>query len=626
MTSQPSTTAEVDVTPLPTDPWHRDRVVALEPDGMLARFNAAGVLTPADVHVARRYGALLEEDDESLLLALALTVRAIRHGSVCLRPDTVRDTIVEARVADEGESEATATELKALPWPEPADWLSRLRESPLVGRDASVGPLRIEGEQVYLDRYWREEGQVAADLAARISAAQPDVDEALLASGLDRVFAPASHRDWTEQRQAALVACRQRSTVLTGGPGTGKTTTVAALLALVAEQHQERGGGRLRIGLAAPTARAAARLAEAVAEESARLPEQDRDRLGHLEATTLHRLLGATGRSSSRFRHHRGNRLPHDLIVVDETSMVSLTMMARLLEAVRPGSRLVLVGDRDQLASVEAGAVLADLVDGLDGYRAQHPDAPAEVARLATNRRAHSQTLRDLAVALRDRRADDVVDLLRSGDPAVEFVETEQPEAVLRDDLVARTIAVTGAAGTPGADAVRLQSQHRLLCAHREGPYGVAHWNRLVERWLAEETGEQHWTPWYLGRPVLVTANDYGLGIHNGDSGVAVLRDGRLSVQLEGRQELLATSRLSAVETMHALTIHKAQGGQAPEVTVLLPDQESRLLTIELLYTAVTRAQDRVRLVGTEESVRAAMSRRVDRATGLAERLSAGIG
>src|SRR6202011_183935 len=212
-----------------------------------------------------------------------------------------------------------------------------------------------------LDRYWREEEQVCADLLASIGVGEP-IDENWLTGALDRVF---RSEGYDEHRVAARIALSQWTTVLTGGPGTGKTTTVAALLALLSEQASLTGRPRPRIALAAPTGKAAARLQEAVQAEIDKLDAADRDRLAGLHAVTMHRLLGSRPDTSVRFRHNRGNRLPYDVIVVDETSMVSLTMMARLLEAVRPHTRLLLVGDPDQLASVEAGAVLADLVDGL---------------------------------------------------------------------------------------------------------------------------------------------------------------------------------------------------------------------------------------------------------------------
>jgi exodeoxyribonuclease V alpha subunit len=429
---------------------------------------------------------------------------------------------------------------------------------------------------------------------------------------------PASERlfpsGFEEQREAAEIALAQAVTVLTGGPGTGKTTTVARLLALAAEQE---GSARPRIALAAPTGKAAARLQEAVQQEVAKLDTADQARLGELQAMTLHRLLGSKPDSASRFRHNRGNRLPHDVIVVDETSMVSLTMMARLLEAVRPGARLVLVGDADQLASVEAGAVLADLVDGLSAR------TDLRVAALRTSHR-FGAAIGELAEAIRIGNADRALALLRSGDKHIEFIEDDDASDAMRAVLLPHALRLREAA-LFGADDVALATldEHRLLCAHREGPYGVRHWNRQVEKWLSEETGQPPWSEWYPGRPLLVTANDYGLRVYNGDTGVVVNGPDGLRAVIAGASGPLdlATSRLSDVETMHAMTIHKSQGSQADEVTVLMPTEDSRLLTRELFYTAATRAKGKVRVVGSDASVRTAIERRAIRATGLRLRL-----
>jgi exodeoxyribonuclease V alpha subunit len=298
--------------------------------------------------------------------------------------------------------------------------------------------------------------------------------------------------------------------------------------------------------------------------------------------------------------------------------MVSLTMMARLLEAVRPESRLILVGDPDQLTSVEAGAVLADLVEGL-GARSD-----TRIAALRTSHR-FGESIRRLAAAVRDGDADEVLHLLDAGGDHVELVGEPDPVPPLRDVLLPRALALRAAAEAGDATAaLGLLDAHRLLCAHRDGPRGIHHWNRLVERWISEETGVGIWSAWYPGRPLLVTANDYGLGLYNGDTGVAVRRPSGLRAALEataGPVEL-ATSRLGDVETMHAMTIHKSQGSQAGEITVLMPPEDSRLLTRELFYTAITRAKDKVRVVGTEAEIRAAVGRRAIRATGLRARLA----
>jgi exodeoxyribonuclease V alpha subunit len=563
-----------------------DRRLVLGASGLLREFNEAGVLEAADVHVAARITALAKEFDEPVALAIAMTVRALRGGSVCV---DLRE--VEAQVGIDG-----------LPWPAGADWLAAVRASGLCG---TPPVLRLDDDLLYLDRYWLEEQQVCGDVLAMVSAKPREVSP-----DVHRLF-PAGYE---EQRAAAEVALAQGLTVLTGGPGTGKTTTVARLLALLA------GGTRLRIALAAPTGKAAARLQEAVQLEVGELGPQDRAALEGLQAMTLHRLLGSRPDTSARFRHNRGNRLPHDVIVVDETSMVSLTMMARLLEAVRPGARLILVGDADQLASVEAGAVLADLVEGL-GSR--------DDTRIAALRTSHrfGVSIRSLAEAIRVGDADQVIEVLRAGGEHIEWIEADDPAEDLRKVAVPHALRLRAAAIRGDAEeALRTLDEHRLLCAHRRGPYGVQYWNRQVERWLTESTGEPIWSSWYAGRPVLVTANDYGLGLYNGDTGATVLHNGILRAVIASSAEPVefATSRLADVETMHAMTIHKSQGSQAEAVTVLLPPEDSRLLTRELLYTAVTRAKEQLRIVGSEVSVRAAVERRAVRASGLGRRLRDG--
>ncbi|MDY6870518.1 MAG: exodeoxyribonuclease V subunit alpha [Actinomycetota bacterium] len=555
-------------------------------------FADAGVFEPADVHVARRLTELTGETDDSVALAVAFAVRALRNGSVC----------VDLR------SVATQVGLPDLPWPDPEAWLTAVRASPLTG---TPPVLRLSSgssaDLLYLDRYWREEQQVCDDVLALLESSPPGE-----VPGLDRLFPTA---DFPEQRVAAEIALSQSLTVLTGGPGTGKTTTVARLLALLSEQASLQNRPPLRIALAAPTGKAAARLLEAVHLQIADLDAVDRDRLPELTASTLHRLLQRRRDNASRFRHHRENRLPHDVIVVDETSMVSLTLMARLLEAVRPDSRLLLVGDADQLASVQAGAVLADLVDGL-GARDD-----VRIARLVTSHR-FGAPIGALASAIRDGESDTVIALLRDGGPDIEWFDTDNPADLLRNVLVPHALRLREAAILGDAPtALATLDEHRLLCAHRRGPYGVRHWNRQVERWLTDATGEPIWSDWYAGRPLLVTANDYGLRLYNGDTGVTVVRNDGLAAVV-GAVEF-STSRLADVETVHAMTIHKSQGSQAQEVTVLLPDEESRLLTRELFYTAVTRAKAKVRVVGPEAAVRAAIERRVVRASGLGERLSA---
>jgi exodeoxyribonuclease V alpha subunit len=542
--------------------------IAMGGTGLLREFNAAGVLAPADVHVARRLAALAGETDETVMLAAALAVRGPRLGHVLVDLATIRDTAT----VDTDEP----VELTALPWPDVDGWLAAVRASPLAG------PLRLEGSALYLDRYWREEVQVAADLRALRDGPPAAVDEPLLADGLARRLTDE------RQRLAAATAVRRRFAVVAGGPGTGKTTTVARIVALLREQAPAS-----LIALAAPTAVAAARLTDAMRGAG----------IEDLEARTLHRMLGWRPNTHSRFRHHRGNRLPHDVVIVDETSMVALWQMARLVEAVRPGARLILVGDPGQLTSIEAGAVLGDIA-------AAGGDAIVTLAEVYR----YDEDIARVAEAIRRGDGDATVEALRG----VTWIE--DPGAALdplRERAAATARAVTAAAKAgDGAAAIAALGSFRLLCAHRRGPYGVTAWTARIEEWTGAGGAQ-----WYAGRPLLVTRNDYSLQLFNGDTGVVIASEpGVLMAAFERVQ--VSPTRLDAVETVYAMTVHKAQGSQFGTAAVVLPDPTSPILTRELLYTAVTRAREELIVVATEEAIRAAVARPVARASGLRARLT----
>ena len=489
------------------------------------------------------------------------------------------------------------------------------------GEDAPADrPLRLIGTRLYLDRLWRDEVAVAADLFGRAgppAPAPPDRDARLA------VLLPGDGA--ALQRAAAGAIASRRLAVVSGGPGTGKTTTIARALALV---HEEAGTHPPLIALCAPTGKAAARLAESVHEEAARLDPDGAvgARLRRIEASTIHRLLGWRPGGRERYRHHRGNPLPHDLVVVDETSMVGLPMMARLLAAVRDRATLVLVGDADQLASIEAGSVLADVV----GPCARDDDATGvladDVVVLRTVHR-YGAEIGALADAVRRGSDDDTIAALRGGGDAVRFVarggddEEAVPEVVL---AAARAVHDAAAAGDDAA-ALAALGRVRVLCAHRRGPFGVTAWTERIERALAGRVpGMRAGGRWYVGRPLLVTRNDYATGLMNGDTGVVVMGDdARVAAAFERRGEpaRFSPSRLEDVETAHAMTIHKSQGSQFEEVVVVLPEPDSPILTRELLYTAITRARERVTLIGTEDAVRTAVGTPVARSSGLRARL-----
>jgi exodeoxyribonuclease V alpha subunit len=564
------------------DPF--DPARALSAPEPLRVFNEAGVLAAADVHVAVRLAALAGVQDADVVLAAALAVRAPRLGHVFVDLATIRET-----AAVEGEE---PVDLAALPWPEASAWLERVAGSPLA-----EGPLRLEGSALYLDRYWREERRLAADLRA--------FSEAPESGGTDvSPLFPVPGR----QRDAAETALRRRFAVIAGGPGTGKTTTLARIVALLEPDAL--------IALAAPTGKAAVRLEEAVHAEARAVGAPA---LLELRAMTLHRLLGRRPGSHSRFRHHRANRLPHDVVIVDETSMVSLSLMARLVEAVRPEARLILVGDPGQLSSIEAGAVLGDIV---------RPGRPGIVVLDRVHR--FGEGIAGLAEAVRDGDADAVIERLSAAPEGVTWLPVDVAQASdelapVRSQAVAAARAVIEAAreGEGGA-ALEALGSFRVLCGHRRGAYGVATWVARIEAWLVEAVeGFGRRGRWYAGRPLLVTENDYGLGLFNGDTGVIVADGEGVAAAFERRGQVvtLPPSRLDAIDTVYAMTVHKSQGSQYRTAAVLLPDPSSRVLTRELLYTAVTRAQEQLILAGTEEAIRSAVERPVARASRLGARL-----
>ena len=612
--------------------------------GLLLEFNDAGVLAAADVHVATRLADLIGGADDAVVLAAALAVRAPRIGHVFVDLERIHATAT-VDVDD-------PIDLATLLWPEPSGWVAQVEASGLAGPDR---PLQLVGSALYLDRYWREEQQVAADLEALAGAAGGAVRTDVLSAGIARLFGADDEPD-VSQQQAAAAAVLRRLAVVAGGPGTGKTTTVARIVALLEEQALAAGLAPPLVALAAPTGKAAARLAEAVHTEAARLDvdEEIRARLLALEASTLHRLLGWKPGTHSRFRHDRGNRLPYDVVIVDETSMVSLSLMARLTEAVRREARLILVGDPGQLTSIEAGAVLGDIV----GPAADGPRMGA-VARAAVEEATGSSVtgvappadvpvgdgivvlrtvhrfgggIQRLADAVHAGDADAAIGALADGAENITWIDADagDPEAlsrlgVVREGTVNTGLAVIEAARSgDAARAIQALGAFRVLCAHRRGPHGVATWMPRIETWLAGELPGFGAEQWYVGRPLLVTENDHGIRLYNGDTGVVVTSPtGRPAAAFERQGEIVTFSptRLAAVETVYAMTVHKSQGSQFDTAAVLLPDPASPILTRELLYTAVTRARSHLILAATEEAIRAAVDRPIARASGLRRRL-----
>lgn len=581
--------------------------------------------------------------DSALLWAAALVSRQLGRGEVyldlsglCSQPGWT--LALPGDRAAPLSNETVAEALALLPDLTLTAWQSALKLSATVGSGPGATPLVLDGDRLYLRRYWQYQQILHAQLALRLQPVRTALP-AGLQTALATLFEDGAEApDW--QKIACVLALRARIAIITGGPGTGKTTTLTKLLGLLLElAGQAEKPQRLNILLAAPTGKAAARVSASIIQAVERLPLADvvKQQIPR-KAGTLHRLLGSRPDSRS-FRHHRHNPLPADIVIVDEASMIDLEMMAALLEALPDKAQLILLGDKDQLASVEAGAVLGELCSGADAtaydadsrqwlanYAGTHLPPPSQTGTpinqqtvmLRTSHRfgEHSGIGR-LARAVNAGDAQAVQTLLEAGSAYPDLNRIGLADAAdkrLRQLVLAEDGEAPGyghylkvlhgqrpndAAGfTAWAEQVLAAfDRFQLLCALRHGDWGVEGLNRRIEGWLFPQRSSL----WYEGRPVMIARNDYNLGLMNGDIGITLLAaDGRLRVVFpdeEGKIRWLSPMRLPELNTAFAMTVHKSQGSEFDHVALVLPDAPNPVLTRELLYTGITRAKARFTLL-----------------------------
>ncbi|MGZ4960086.1 MAG: exodeoxyribonuclease V subunit alpha [Methylomonas sp.] len=486
-----------------------------------------------------------------------------------------------------------------------ADDVALVESSGLSTAGDRLMPLVLESSRLYLHRYWRYEQRLAEQLSALC---HQDSVFKLSDEALDRYFPNAdSEIDW--QKQAAQSAATQALTLITGGPGTGKTTTVVKILALL----QEIADQPLHIALAAPTGKAAMRLQESIAINKDRLPcpPSIKDYIPE-KVTTIHRLLGAKP-PSPYFKHCADNPLPYDLVVVDETSMVDLALMSKLVDALKPGARLILLGDKDQLASVESGAVLADLTQGL----------PKHTVELLKSHRFQGD-IKALADAVNRQQAEQAWQLLQNKDTDVSLLTSDPIDFIVSHYLEYLKL-ISNEADFPSVFAAF--NRFKVLCSNQRGPNSVADINTRIEQALSRRNKIRLGGQWYPGRPVMVTANNPGLQLYNGDIGLCML-DGESEGQLrvfflrgDGSVKKLLPARLLACETVYAMTIHKSQGSEFERVLIMLPERINPVLSKELLYTAITRAKAGVKIVADQPVFMASIAHKVQRDSGLGDKL-----
>ncbi|MDX2052343.1 MAG: exodeoxyribonuclease V subunit alpha [Polyangiaceae bacterium] len=619
---------------------------------VLEQLARSGYFSSLDLHCAKALAKLVDGVTEPVLLALALASRQTREGHVCLDLTEFAGTPI---FDPEGQSLADARWAsldlwaKAFRWPTSEVWHSALNSSPLVGDAAARTPFVLQGTRLYLRRYFEHEQRLAEMLQARVASRGTTNHGVLERAQVDRLFGPIG-AELDRQRLAAVLASLQPLLVITGGPGTGKTATVVKVLALWAEQARRQNNAQFAVKLLAPTGKAAARLVGSVQRAKAALPvDADIQALIPEDASTIHRALGSIGGSSTDFRYNRENPLPVDAVVVDEASMVDVALMRRLVEAVPLNARLVLMGDRHQLASVEAGAVLGDISAGAGSlnYSAGLRDIllpfVGELPKGVGSASPMSDSVVELTRSYRFQGQSGIGNLasaIREGNVggALEVLEAEEFSDVSWVDLsdparLAKALAKPVRDGyrpfckaTEPLAALSALEEFRVLCAHRRGPYGVLTLGPIIEDILRHAGMIQRSGRWYAHQPILITRNDYQVGLFNGDIGVVLPTAARGTPRAhflaqDSKVRDLAPSRLPAHETVFAMSIHKSQGSEFDHVVLVLPEATSPLLTRELLYTGVTRAKKRVTIVGAGASLRAAVERPVRRVSGLREAL-----
>lgn len=658
---------------------------------LLSRWVERGWLRALDRAFVAFLHELEPETDPLVLLAAALTSHQLGHGHVCLDLfETLNAPDFALSLPPEGDVQGGVLLLPSqlLETLDGAHWCKVLASSSLVAlaadasETAQTRPLVLSSKRLYLRRYWTYERRIDAALRQRSMQQEPTPDD--LPQRLNELFGGAESAaviDW--QKLACAIATRSAFSIITGGPGTGKTTTVVRLLALLQAPAVE-AGHPLRIRLAAPTGKAAARLTESISQQVQSLQVAEAVRAAiPSDVTTVHRLLGSRP-GTRHFRHHAGNRLPLDVLVVDEASMIDLEMMANLLDAMPAHARLVLLGDKDQLASVEAGAVLGDLCRDAEGgwYSPQtrqwlesvsgeslqgsglhedrdgtHPLAQQVVMLRHSRRFGEGSGIGQLARRVNQQLADEARQLLAAGsyddvyslplkgehDQKLERLLLEGhgngPHgyrhylSVLRDQRPPSTRPLEHADWTDWArEVLQAFDTFQLLCAVRKGPWGVEGLNQRITAALLKARLIESDQQWYEGRPVLMTRNDYGLGLMNGDIGIALKLPEREGAEIgktvlrvafprndgEGGVRFVLPSRLNDVETVYAMTVHKSQGSEFAHTALILPDALNPVLTKELIYTGITRARYWFTLIEPRAGVfEEAVLRKVKRLSGL---------
>jgi exodeoxyribonuclease V alpha subunit len=605
------------------------------------------IFSRINIHFARFIADLGGDGDPDIFLAAALVSRAAENGDVCIDlHDSAEKVILEKQNGNDG-----------LICPKLDRWLEKLGASPVTGQPGQKKPLILDTHnRLYLYRNWEYENILADDIKSRANDETGNLDIKSLIRSVSKLYPKEKGEilDW--QKIAAVTALLKKICIITGGPGTGKTFTITKIMALRIEQGTPNNP---KILLAAPTGKAATRLQASIRQAIPELNCSDNIKNAiPTDVKTIHRMLRPR-LNSPYFHYHRENRLPADMVIIDEASMVDLALMSKLVQAIPMSARLVLIGDKDQLASVEAGSVLGDICDreNLHGFsgefckkilRITKEDLSAVIDKpsscpglqdcivvLRTSHRFTAESgIGGLSRAVNRGNADRVFRLIEDA-PDSSIVWHEMGNVSEFFNLLTHKL-IDGyreyLSSSDPSSALAWLSRFKILCALRIGPFGVTAINRLAEQVLSQngliqfDLNTNH--PWYKGRPILITRNDYNLGLFNGDIGVALPDTDASSAALyvffpaaDGGFRRYAIHRLPEHETVFAMTVHKSQGSEFDEVALILPNKDYPVLTRELVYTGLTRAKKKFTVWAQEPVFRNTINRRINRTSGLREAL-----
>jgi exodeoxyribonuclease V alpha subunit len=589
-----------------------------------------------DICLADFIQRISEKEDPLLFLTLAFLSRETAAGHICLD----LSEYAGKRLIDKD---------KNLVFPDFTEWQKDLLAVSTIGSPGDFKPVILdESGRLYLFRYWQYETDLAKTLIKRAKTEHDFQDSSFVRKMIKKYFPDTEDKKPDMQRAAAFNALIKNLCIICGGPGTGKTTTVAKILALMLECSPKE----LKIALAAPTGKAADRLQKAIASSKTELPCSEKIISSVPEtASTLHRLLGTIPNTSS-FRHNKDNLLPYDIVVIDEASMIDLPLLSKILSAASAETSIILIGDKDQLASVESGAALGDICtkDAVNFFSSdlckvfrnsagieiisssEKPSPPVLsdcIVELDKNYRFGSNShIFKLSSAINRGDISGTLAALEEAGDSVSHIKTSFQAHIKNHLSNIITENFLPFIKAPSCEiALPLLDRFRILCALRKGPFGTRGINSVIEKKLVEMNHIDPAARFYHGRPVMITQNDYSLKLFNGDTGI-IFNDpdkkGETKAYFKENDNTIRAFHPSVLpehETVYAMTIHKSQGSEFDNVMLVLPENESPVLTRELLYTAVTRTKEKIQIIGSEKIISYAVSRNIERRSGLKDML-----